>query len=169
MLTLGFERLDMFSKEAVNREFPNLLMHYGENIDVHTKLYDGVENALQELIDRDFLLGVCTNKPEGLAIELLKRLGLSKYFKAMLGADTLPVRKPDPEHLWATIDRMGGDRKKAVLIGDTITDRNTAKNANLPCVLVGFGPLGDGVNQMEPEAILNNYFELPELMEKMLA
>lgn len=169
MLTLGFERLDAFSKEAVDREYPNLLVHYGRDIDVFTTLYDGVEEALVELARRGYLLGVCTNKPEALAEELLNRLGIRHHFLAMLGADTLPMRKPDPEHLFVTIDRMGGDRDKAVLIGDTITDRNTAKNANLPCVLVGFGPLGEAVADMEPEAILNNYFELPELMENLLA
>ena len=64
---------------------------------------------------------------------------------------------------------MGGDRDKAVLIGDTITDRNTARNANVPCILVSFGPEGDGLNRMEPSALLNHYFDLPDLVDSILS
>ena len=89
-------------------------------------------------------------------------------FLALLGADTLSVRKPNPMHLWTTIDRMGGDRKKAILIGDTITDSDTAKNANLPCILVSFGPKGSEVKNMKASALLNTYFDLPDLIDTIL-
>ena len=63
----------------------------------------------------------------------------------MLGADTLLIRKPNLLHLWTTIDRMGGSKTKAILIGDTATDYDTAKNVYLTCILVSFGPVGSGV------------------------
>jgi phosphoglycolate phosphatase len=169
MLTLGMRRADCFTQEAVDGQYKNLLTHYEKYIDTHTTLYDGVIDALDELARRDYLLGVCTNKPAYLAEELLKRLGVRDRFLAMLGADTLPVRKPDPVHLWTTIEQMGGRRDKAVLIGDTITDRMAAKNADVPCVLVSFGPEGDAVNRMEPSALLNHYSDLPDLMDQMLS
>ena len=168
MLKLGYERTGYYDELKVMEQYPILLKHYEKYIDVHTTLYDGVIEALDELTRRGYLLGVCTNKPEGLSQELLTRLGIRKRFSAMLGADTLSVRKPDPIHLWTTIDQMGGDRNKAVLIGDTITDRNTAKNADVPCILVSFGPEGDGVNRMEPSALLNHYFDLPDLVDNIL-
>ena len=169
MLKLGYERTGYYDELKVMEQYPILLKHYAKYIDVHTTLYDGVIEALDELTRRGYLLGVCTNKPEGLSQELLTRLGIRKRFLAMLGADTLSVRKPDPIHLWTTIDQMGGDRNKAVLIGDTITDRNTAKNADVPCILVSFGPEGDGVNRMEPSALLNHYFDLPDLVDSILS
>ena len=169
MLKLGYARTGYYDELKVMEQYPILLKHYAEYIDVHTTLYDGVIEALDELTRRGYLLGVCTNKPEGLSQELLTRLGIRKRFSAMLGADTLSVRKPDPIHLWTTIDQMGGDRDKAVLIGDTITDRDTAKNANVPCILVSFGPEGDGVNRMEPSALLNHYFDLPDLVDSILS
>ena len=169
MLKLGYDRTGYYDESKVMEQYPILLKHYEKYIDVHTTLYDGVIEALDELTRRGYLLGVCTNKPEGLSQELLTRLGIRKRFSAMLGADTLSVRKPDPIHLWTTIDQMGGERDKAVLIGDTITDRNTARNANVPCILVSFGPEGDGVNRMEPSALLNHYFDLPDLVDSILS
>ena len=161
MLRLGFSRLERDWDEAdVDAQFPHLLDHYGENIDTFTKLYDGVEAALDRLAARGAILGICTNKPEGLAEELLNRLGIRDRFAAMLGADTLTVRKPDPHHLLETIRRMGGDRQEAVLIGDTMTDRATAQAADVPCVLVTFGPEGHGVARMTPEALLDHYDQL---------
>lgn len=168
MLKLGFSRLGGFSDADIDAQYPTLLKHYAENIDTHTVLYDGVLDALNELTQSGHLLGVCTNKPEGLAQELLVRLDIRDYFGAMLGADTLPVRKPDPLHLWTTIDQMGGNRDRAVLIGDTITDRNAAKNANVPCILVSFGPEGDGVKRMEPSALLDHYSQLPDLIDRII-
>ncbi len=170
MLRLGFGRLKQEVSEGdIDAQYPVLLGHYEQYIDTHTTLYDGVIDALDELARRGYLLGVCTNKPEWLAQELLTRLGVRDRFLAMLGADTLPVRKPDPVHLWTTIEQMGGTRDKAVLIGDTITDRMAAKNADVPCVLVSFGPEGDAVNRMEPSALLDHYSQLPDLMDRMLS
>lgn len=169
MLKLGFQRLGRDDDAEVMAQYPILLEHYARNIDTHTTLYDGVEDTLDELSNRGYALGVCTNKPEGLAQELLVRLGIRDRFAAMLGADSLPVRKPDPVHLWTTIDQMGGARDKAVLIGDTITDRNAAKNADVPCILVSFGPEGDGVRRMEPSALLDSYFDLPDLVDRILS
>lgn len=169
MLTLGYDRLGQpVDEDQVSAHYPVFLNHYAENIDTHTVLYDGVVETLVELAARGYALGVCTNKPEYLATILIDRLGIADHFGAMLGADTLPVRKPDPEHVWETIRRLGGDLKKSALIGDTMTDRGAARNAGIPSVLVGFGPTGDAVRDMEPEAILNNYFELPDLMDRMI-
>ena len=168
MLNLGFSRIGAFTQTDIDTQFPRLLEFYAENIDTHTTLYDGVLDALDVLQDQGHLLGVCTNKPESLARELLTRLGIRDYFVAMLGADTLAVRKPDAVHLWTTIDQMGGRRDRAVLIGDTITDRNAAKNADIPCILVSFGPEGDGVQRMEPSALLNHYSQLPDLIERII-
>lgn len=89
-------------------------------------------------------------------------------FGALLGADSLPVRKPDPQHLLQTISDVGGSAKRSVLIGDTITDRNAAKNADVPCVLVTFGPDGQGVRDLAPEGLLHHYDDLPDLVDRMI-
>ena len=168
MLRLGLSRLGGDWSEAdVDAHFPDFVENYGASIDRHTVVYDGVFAALDHLKAAGAALGVCTNKPEGLARDLLERLGLAPYFGALLGADSLPVKKPDPEHLLETIRRLGGARERAVLIGDTATDRDTARAANVPCILVAFGPTGRAVAEMEPEALLEHYDDLPELLAGM--
>ena len=167
MLRAGLERARGAADEGiVEAAYPRLLLHYAENIDRHTRAYDGVEPALDEIAAAGWRLAVCTNKPITLAETLLDRLGLRGRFGAVLGADSLPVRKPDPRHVWETIDRSGGTRGRAVLIGDTVTDREAARAAGAPCVLVSFGPEGEAVSALEPEALLAAYGDLPALLER---
>jgi phosphoglycolate phosphatase len=169
MLRLGFERLGRAPEEAeVDRLYPALLDFYGEGIAVHTVLYDGVEAALDRLAAADWQLAVCTNKPAALADRLLARVGIDTRFVAMLGADSLPFRKPDPRHLIETVARAGGVPARAVMVGDTVNDREAARAAGIPCVLMGFGPQAAAVAVLAPEAVLGHYDELPGLLERML-
>ena len=165
MLRVGFERLDADWSEAdVDRQFPHFLEYYDKNIHVETKLYDGVEAALDHLAD-SWALGVCTNKPEALAEKLLRSLGIRDRFSAMIGADTLATRKPDAAPVLEAIARAKGDVKRAVLIGDTITDREAARAAGIKSVLITFGPDGDAVRNLAPEALVGSYDELPRVLE----
>ena len=169
MLRLGFSRVDpSWSESDVDGQYPFLLEFYAANLDRQTVLYPGVEACLQVLSDEGYALGICTNKPEGLSESLVRKLGIRPYFKALLGADTLTVRKPDPQHLLETITRSGGNRERAILIGDTITDRKAAENAGVPCALVTFGPTGRAVQDLSPEALLDHYDDLPDLVQRML-
>lgn len=176
MLRLGFSRRDTSTSTSpgpvdeaeVDRWYPRLLDHYAANLDTHTVLYPGVTDALDTLAANGWALAVCTNKPEALAEELLRRLKVRDRFAAMLGADTLPVRKPDPEHLFETIRRAGGQTDRAVLVGDTDTDRDTARNAGLPSVLVAFGPEGTGLSRLTPEAMLHHYDDLADLLHSLV-
>ncbi len=169
MLRLGFSRLTPdWTETDVDGQYPILLESYAANLDRQTVLYPGVESCLRALTDQGYALGICTNKPEGLSESLVQKLGIRPYFKALLGADTLTVRKPDPRHLLETIARSGGNRERAILIGDTITDRKAAENAGVPCALVTFGPTGHAVQDLSPEALLDHYDDLPGLAQRML-
>ena len=169
MLTLGLERLHgRADEDEIDRLYQPLLNAYGQDIAAHTRFYPGALDALREIKRRGWSVGICTNKPEGLAVQLMKALDAEGIFGPIVGADTLPVRKPDPEHLRETVRRAGGDMARTVLIGDTSTDRDTARNAGVPCILVGFGPEGIDVEAMEPEAVLHRYADLPELVERVL-
>lgn len=169
MLRLGFARAGAgYGEGDVEAGYQPLLEAYGAAIDVHTRLYPGAMDAVARLRSAGYRVAVCTNKPEALARELLVRLGVLEAFGALVGADTLPVRKPDPAPLLAAIERAGGDGTRAVLIGDTRTDRETARAAGLPCVLVSFGPLGGAVAALEPEALLPHYDALDAVVARLL-
>ncbi|MFV0358263.1 HAD-IA family hydrolase [Tropicimonas sp.] len=165
MLQLGFERLNAADiAPLVETQFPLLLDHYEAAIDVHTRLYPGAIEAVDKLASAGHPVGICTNKPAYLAEKLLRRLGVRGAFASLIGADTLPVRKPDPRPLAASIERAGGSVRRAVLVGDTITDRQTARAAGIPCVLVTFGPEGRAVAALEPEALLDRFGDLPAIV-----
>ncbi|MCH2164666.1 MAG: HAD-IA family hydrolase [Marinovum sp.] len=168
MLNAGFKRLGRDEPETVDAWYPKLLEHYRGAIDAHTFFFDGALDAVEELKTRGFGVGICTNKPEALVELLLGNLGARDDFGALVGADTLPVRKPDPEPLFETIDRLGCDRTRSCLVGDSDTDRNTAKAAGLPSILVTFGPAGGDMPALQPEALLHRYSDLPDLADQLI-
>lgn len=168
MLRLGFSRLGPYDEAQVDAQYPVLLAAYADAIDTHTTLYPGAVLAVEALRADGFATAICTNKPEGLAETLTRRLGIRDLFGALVGADTLPVRKPHPDPLWESIRRVSGDPARALLIGDTDTDRATGRNAGIPVALVTFGPEGRGVSRLSPEALLDHYNDLPDLVRRML-
>lgn len=169
MLRLGLERLGKGVDETqVDMFYPVLLEAYAKDIDTHTVLYPGAMAAVEALKDAGYRVAICTNKPEGLAETLLTRLGIRDAFGAMLGADSLAVRKPDPEHLFETVRRAGGVAQDCVLIGDTDTDRKTARAADVPCVLVTFGPAGGDMAALKPAALLKDYADLPGIIADLM-
>ena len=168
MLTLGLERAGQYSAETVERWYPELLSAYGDAIDVHTVMYPGAMDAVEKLKSSDIRVGICTNKPEGLAQTLLTRLGVRDAFGSLVGADTLPTRKPHAAPYIAAVERAGGRVGQSCLIGDTKTDRDTAHAVGAPCVLVGFGPAGGDMAALEPAAIIQHFDELPHVVARLL-
>ena len=122
----------------------------------------------RRLQDMGLILSICTNKPEGLAETLTRQLGIRDMFGALVGADTLPVRKPDPAPYAAAVERAGGTVARSMLVGDTDTDRQTARAAGVPVALVTFGPEGHGVDRFAPEALLHDYADLPGMAVRLI-
>lgn len=168
MLRLGFGRIGTVSETEVDAQYPVLLEAYGGAIDRHTRMYPGAVDAVQALRGAGYATAVCTNKPEGLAETLLQRLGVRDLFGALVGADTLPVRKPDPAPLVEAIRRAGGDARRALLVGDTATDRDTGRAAGVPVALVTFGPEGAGVARLDPEALLERFEDLAGVAARLI-
>lgn len=168
MLRRGLERTGRLDEDVIEAYYPVLLEAYAEAIDLHTFLYPGAMEAVETLKTQGYGVGICTNKPEGLADLLLDRLGVRRAFASLVGADTLPVRKPDPEPLREAARRAGGHPEACVLIGDSDTDRNTARAAGVPSVLVTFGPSGEDMAALEPEALLHRFDDLPDLVGQLI-
>lgn len=169
MLRTGFDRLGVgYSEDDITREYPRLLRAYEDGIDTHTQMYPGAVAAVEALRAAGMAVAICTNKPDYLAEELLRRLGVRDLFGALVGADTLPVRKPDPAPYIEAVRRVGGAVARSMLVGDTETDRKTGLAAGVPVALVTFGPEGAGVARLAPEALLDRYEDLPGLVQRLL-
>lgn len=168
MLRLGFSRLGRADEALVDAQYPVLLAAYADGIDTHTRLYPGAVDAVEALRSAGYATAICTNKPEGLAETLIQRLGVRGLFGSLIGADTLPTRKPDVAPYLAAVRQAGGNPARSLLVGDTETDRKTAAAAGVPCILVSFGPEGAGIARLAPEAMLHSYADLPALADRLL-
>jgi phosphoglycolate phosphatase len=168
MLRLGFSRVAGFGADEIDRQYPLLLAAYEGCIDRQTRLYPGAAEAVEALRTQGYAVGICTNKPEGLSELLLARLGVRRLFASLVAADTLPVRKPDAAPYRAAVERAGGAVARSFLLGDTETDVKTARAAAVPCALVTFGPEGQGIARLAPEALLDAYGDLPALAARLL-
>lgn len=168
MLTHGLKRVGAYDDDTVTAYYPVLLDAYEQAIDTHTTFYPGALDAVELLKNAGYGVGICTNKPERLADLLLTRMGVRDRFASLVGADTLAVRKPDPEPLREAARRAGGDPDLCVLIGDSDTDRNTARAAGVPSVLVTFGPSKDDMSALEPEALLHHFDDLPDVVAGLI-
>lgn len=133
------------------------LAFYEENIATHSRPFAGLSDALDELEAAGHRLAVCTNKQERLALKLLGALDLTRRFSAIAGRDTFNAYKPDPLHLSKTIELAGGVASQAIMIGDSVIDVTTARNAGVPVVAVSFGYSDPPVATFAPDAIIDHY------------
>ncbi|MGI9406078.1 MAG: HAD-IA family hydrolase [Hyphomicrobiaceae bacterium] len=152
----------------LDRLFDEFVDYYASHIAIESTAYRGVELVLRALNETGARLAVCTNKREDLSRMLLKELGLHPYFHAVVGRDTLPVHKPDPGHLIGAIILADGNPGRAVLVGDSETDVNTAKQAGIPVVGCTFGYSPVPMEQLAPDAIITGYGELQDAISSAL-
>lgn len=149
---LGPEKLDTL--------FEAFLIHYLDHIADLSFLYPGVEGALKALAGEGFGLAICTNKPEAHSLALVERLGILPMFAAIAGRETFAFCKPDPRHLTETIRRAGGDAGRAIMIGDSRTDVDTARAAGIPVIGVTFGYTDTPMTALNPDRVIEHFDEL---------
>ena len=125
---------------------------YGKNIVNESTLVKGVKEFLIWCRKRKISMAVCTNKQEHLAIDLLKKIGIYDFFEYVAGHNTFEYCKPDPRHLTSVVEILGGNIKKTLMIGDSETDANAAKNASIPVIL-----LEDGYTEKNTTEIYHNH------------
>ena len=129
-----------FNDKLLKDYYQLYLNNYDKVLDNKSRNYDGVVDTLSKLKLKGVKLGLCTNKPEKHARELLKRLGLIDFFKAaFIGSDTVGVAKPDPKPLLEAIYRLDKNPEDVFFVGDTNTDADTAKNANVDFIFCEYG------------------------------
>ena len=112
---------------------------YGKNIINESTLINGVKEFLKWCKEENISMAVCTNKQEYLSNDLLKKIGIYDYFEYVAGSDTFDYCKPDPRHLTTVVEILDGDLKKTIMIGDSETDANAAKAAEIPMILLEDG------------------------------
>jgi phosphoglycolate phosphatase len=153
----------------VDRMARDFIAHYADHIAVHSQPFPGVEAALDQLTASGCRLAVCTNKLEGLSVRLLDAFKLTTWFRAICGADTFGVSKPDPKILRGTIERAGGDPARSIMIGDSMTDIATARAAGVPVIAVDFGYTDVPVEALKPDRVVSAFAEVPQAISQTLS
>jgi len=156
------------TEEQLDQLFEEFIEYYSGHIADHTKLWPGIEPLLTRLKDEGVGLAVCTNKVEHLARQLLGELRIDHYFPVVIGGDTLPVKKPDPEHLFEAVRLLGGDRSSAIMVGDSETDIDAALNAKMPSICVSFGYSRQPVPELGADIVIDHFDEFPAALARLL-
>ena len=141
---------------------------YGKNIVNESKLIKGVKDFLVWAKKKEILMAVCTNKQEHLSIDLLKKIGIYDFFEYVAGHNTFDYCKPDPRHLTSVIEILDGDIKKSLMIGDSETDANAAKEAGIPVILLEDGYTEKNINEIYHNHLIRDFVGIEKIVEKYL-
>ena len=151
--------------EEMTRDF---LDYYSKNILKESKLKNGVIDFLSWCKKNSILMAVCTNKQEHLSIDLLKKIKIYDFFDYVAGGNTFAYNKPDPRHLTSTIEIIGGNVKKSLMIGDSETDSNSSKAANIPFILIEDGYTEKKINEIFHNHLIKDYVGLEKIAKKYI-
>jgi phosphoglycolate phosphatase len=152
-------------KKDMTKEF---IDYYSKNIANNSRPFEGLVEFLDWSKSKNISMAVCTNKQERLAVDLLKKLNLFKYFEYIAGSDTFSHNKPDPRHLTDVVEIIGGDLKKTIMVGDSEVDEMAATNANLPFILVADGYTEKTAEQIKHDVLIKNYVGFDKIISKYL-
>ena len=156
---------DQKIKDEMVNEFINF---YGKNILKESTLIKGVKEFLIWCKKQNISMAVCTNKTEHLAVDLLKKIGIYDYFEYVAGHNTFEYCKPDPRHITSIIEILDGDIKKSLMIGDSETDANAAKAAEIPVILLENGYTEKNSDEIYHNHLVKDFINLDKIVSKYL-
>jgi phosphoglycolate phosphatase len=144
------------------------LAHYAGHTAERSRLYPGTIETLAALKAGGWSLGVCTNKPQAASLEMLAAFGLDGFMRAVVGGDAIAgIRKPDPRHLLAVLDRLGVAPADAVMVGDSQHDVKAARGLGVPVLAVTFGYSAIPAEALGADAVIAGFQELPGALERL--
>ena len=157
--------LDDKIKDEMVKEFVNF---YGKNIVNESTLVKGVKDFLIWCKEQNISMAVCTNKQEHLSNDLLKKIGIYDFFEYVAGSDTFDYCKPDPRHLTNVVEILDGDLKKTIMIGDSETDANAGKAAEIPVILLENGYTEKNTNEIYHNHLIKDFTGIEKIIKEYL-
>ena len=156
---------DLKIKDQMSKEFVD---YYGKNIISESTLINGVKEFLKWCKEQNISIAVCTNKQEHLSNDLLKKIGIYDFFEYVAGSDTFDYCKPDPRHLTNIVEILDGDVKKTIMIGDSETDANAAKAAEIPVILLENGYTEKNTTEIYHNHLIKDFIGIEKIISKYL-
>jgi phosphoglycolate phosphatase len=157
--------LDLKIKDEMSKEFVN---YYGKNIINESTLIKGVKEFLIWCKNQNISMAVCTNKQEHLSNDLLKKIGIYDFFEYVAGSDTFDYCKPDPRHLTSVVEILDGDVNKTIMIGDSETDANAAKAAEIPVILLENGYTEKNTTEIYHNHLIKDFIGIEKIISEYL-
>ena len=157
--------LDEKIKDEMVKEFVNF---YGKNIVNESTLVTGVKDFLIWCKEQNISMAVCTNKQEHLSNDLLKKIGIYDFFEYVAGSDTFDYCKPDPRHLTNVVEILDGDLKKTIMIGDSETDANAGKAAEIPVILLENGYTEKNTTEIYHNHLIKDFTAIEKIIKEYL-
>ncbi|ACT59539.1 HAD-IA family hydrolase [Hirschia baltica] len=158
----------VFKSDKLDELTSKFVEIYQADIAGRSHLFDNVETTLDALEAAGAQFCVCTNKKTHLAVRLLETLNIAHRFKSIVGADSAIHAKPHQQHYLQAVEEAGGDPKRSIMIGDSHSDVGAARNAGAPIVLVSFGYTDIAPIDLNPDAIIDDFNELPSSLLSLL-
>ena len=156
---------DLKIKDQMSKEFVD---YYGKNIISESTLINGVKEFLKWCKEQNISMAVCTNKQEHLSNDLLKKIGIYNFFEYVAGSDTFDYCKPDPRHLTSVVEILDGDVKKTIMIGDSETDANAAKAAEIPVILLENGYTEKNTTEIYHNHLIKDFIGVEKIITEYL-
>ncbi len=160
---------DPLSEARLDEAMGWLLEHYWAHVADESRAFADVPETLDTLAAAGGRLAVVTNKPAGLSAKLLDLLGLAPRFEAIVGADSLAVRKPDAGHVLGTLAMLDVPPEQAVMIGDSANDVNAARNAGIPVIAVSFGYTTTAPSELGADLVIDRFGDLAAALDSLAA
>jgi phosphoglycolate phosphatase len=148
--------IDLKIKDEMSKEFVN---YYGKNIINESTLIKGVKEFLIWCKDQNISMAVCTNKQEHLSNDLLKKIGIYDFFDYC---------KPDPRHLTSVVEILDGNVNKTIMIGDSETDANAAKAAEIPVILLENGYTEKNTTEIYHNHLIKDFIGIEKIISEYL-
>ena len=131
---------DKASDDAfVDSTLASFLEYYAQHIDIYTKPYPGIPELIKTLSTDGYKLAVASNKIQAGAEKLIEKFFPGIPFVAVMGNSPLYPLKPDAAVVEYIMDKAGTDRAHTIMVGDSGTDIQTARNAGIPIIAVSWG------------------------------
>ena len=162
------KELTTINEKVKNKMTDEFISYYGENILNESKLINGVKDFLNWSKKKNISMAVCTNKTEYLAVDLLKKIGIYDYFEYVAGYNTFEYCKPDPRHLTTVIEILDGEKNKSIMIGDSESDANAAKDAQIPMILLEDGYTEKNTDQIYHNHLIKDFIDIEKIISKYL-
>ncbi len=168
IMAKGNGKWEWFDEKIKNEMTDEFLSFYKKNILHESTLLNGVKEFLIWCKNQNISMAVCTNKTEHLAIDLLKKIEIYDFFEYVSGHNTFEYCKPDPRHLLRTIEMLHGDKNKSIMIGDSETDANAAKEAEIPMILLKYGYTEKRSEEIYHNHLIKDFIGIEKIISKYL-